>query len=373
MKRFAQSMFTVLVIFLILLVLGGFLYIQHPKFGKNPSGQRLALVQASPNYKQGKLRNLIEKPGMTEGSNIIIEIYKTFFKAIPNREPIAPIPSIQTDLKSLPPNEDVMVWFGHSTVYMQLHGKKFLIDPVLSGTASPFPWGTRAYKGTDIYTVDDLPEIDYLLISHDHYDHLDYETIVKLKNKVKLVVTGLGVGEHFEYWGYPKDKLIEKDWGDKIELGDGISIITESSHHGSGRALGGAKNLWVSFIIQSPERKIFYTGDGGYDKHFVDIGKKYGPFDWALMENGQYDPAWHSVHCHPDEVAQAAEELGTRNMIPVHHSKFSLAKHAWDEPIRRISEYSKNRNYRLATPMIGEVVELNNDQQPFKQWWKDVR
>ncbi|OJU92887.1 MAG: MBL fold metallo-hydrolase [Acinetobacter sp. 38-8] len=290
---------------------------------------------------------------MTEGSNIFIEVYKTFFRPIPNREPIDPIPSVKTDLKALDPKQDALVWFGHSTIFIQLQGKKILIDPVLSGKASPFPWGTRAYKGTDIYTVDDLPEIDYLLISHDHYDHLDYETILKLKDKVKYVVTGLGVGEHFEYWGYPKEKLIEKDWGDKIEFGNGISIITETSHHGSGRALGGGKNLWVSFIIQSPERKIFYTGDGGYDQHFADIGKKYGPFDWALMENGQYDPAWHSVHCHPDEVAQATEELGARNMIPVHHSKFSLAKHAWFEPITRISQYSKDRNYRLATPMIG--------------------
>lgn len=358
---------------LVLITLTGFLSMQHPIFGKNPSGQRLENVQNSVHYQNGKFRNLIEKPGMTEGSNILSEVYKTFFKTIPNREPIDPIPSVKTDLKALNPKQDALVWFGHSTIFIQLQGKKFLIDPVLSGKASPFPWGTRAYKGTDIYTIEDLPEIDYLLISHDHYDHLDYETILKLKDKVKFVVTGLGVGEHFEYWGYPKEKLIEKDWGDKIEFGNGISIITETSHHGSGRALGGGKNLWVSFIIQSPERKIFYTGDGGYDQHFSGIGKKYGPFDWALMENGQYDPAWHSVHCHPDEVAQATEELSARNMIPVHHSKFSLAKHAWFEPITRISQYSKDRNYRLATPMIGELVELDNDQQLFKEWWKNVK
>lgn len=373
MKRFAKSMLIAFAFVLVLIVLTGCLSMQHPIFGKNPTGQRLKNVQQSVHYQNGKFRNLIEKPGMTEGSNIIAEVYKTFFKTIPNREPIDPIPSVKTDLKALDPQKDVLVWFGHSSIFIQLHGKKFLIDPVMSGKASPFPWGTRAYKGTDIYTVDDLPEIDYLLISHDHYDHLDYETILKLKDKVKFVVTGLGVGEHFEYWGYPKEKLIEKDWGDKIDFGNGISIITETSHHGSGRALGGGQNLWVSFIIQSPERKIFYTGDGGYDKHFTEIGKKYGPFDWALMENGQYDPAWHSVHCHPDEVAQATEELHARNMIPVHHSKFSLAKHAWFEPITRISEYSKDRNYRLATPMIGELVELDNEKQTFKQWWKTVR
>jgi len=368
MKRFTEYMFIGFAGVLIILIIIGFLYMQHSKFGRNPTGDRFELVKQSPNYKDGKFRNLIDKPGMTEGSNIVAEVYKTFFKTILNREPIDIIPSTKTDLQSLDLNNDVIVWFGHSTIYMQLHGKKFLIDPVMSGKASPLPWGTRAYKGTDIYTVDDLPEIDYVLISHDHYDHLDYETILKLKDRTKYIVLGLGVGEHFESWGYPKEKLIEKHWGDKVELGDGITIITETSHHGSGRALAGSKNLWVSFIIQSPERKIFYSGDGCYDKHFADIGKKYGPFDWALMENGQYDPAWHSVHCHPDEVAKATEELGARNMIPVHHSKFSLAKHAWYEPITSISAYSQNRNYRLATPMIGELVQLDNEQQSFKQW-----
>lgn len=356
-----------------LLIAASVLYAQQPLFGKIPSGERLQVIESSPNYRQGQFRNLIEKSGMSEGSSIAVELYKTFIKTIPHRNPIDPIPSIKTNLLALDPKQDVMIWFGHSSVFMQLHGKTFLIDPVMSGKASPFPWGTRAYKGTDIYRVEDLPEIDYLLISHDHYDHLDYETALKLKDKVKYVITGLGVGEHFEYWGYPKNKLIERDWGDRIEFDDGISIITETTHHDSRRAFDGGKNLWVSFVIQSPNKKIFYTGDGGYDKHFVEIGQKYGPFDWALMENGQYDAAWRSVHCHPDEVAQATEELNARNMIPVHHSKFSLAKHAWYEPITRIVEYSKSRKYRLATPMIGELVELDNEQQPFKQWWKNIR
>jgi L-ascorbate metabolism protein UlaG (beta-lactamase superfamily) len=373
MKRLTPFMLILFAIAVVLLIVSSFIYTQQPLFGKSPSGERLQLIESSPNYRQGQFRNLIEKSGMSEGSSIVVELYKTFIKTIPHRNPIDPIPSIKTNLKTLNPQQDVMVWFGHSSVFMQLHGKKFLIDPVMSGKASPFPWGTRAYKGTDIYQVEDLPDIDYLLISHDHYDHLDYDTIVKLKDKVKYVITGLGVGEHFEYWGYPRHKLIERDWGDKIEFDDGISIITETTHHDSRRAFDGGKNLWVSFVIQSPDKNIFYTGDGGYDQHFAEIGRKYGPFDWALMENGQYDPAWRSVHCHPDEVAQATEELNARNMIPVHHSKFSLAKHAWNEPITRIVEYSRARNYRLATPMIGELIELDNEQQVFQQWWKNIR
>ena len=366
-------MITLSLIVLFLLIVFVIWSTQQPILGRKPSGSRLQRIQNSPNYRQGQFRNLFEKSGVAESSYLLIEICKTFFRHIPNRDPIDPIPSIKTDLKTLNPQHDVIIWFGHSSVFMQLYGKKFLLDPVMSGKATPLAWGTRAYKGTDIYTVEELPEIDYLLISHDHYDHLDYQTALKLKDKVKYVVTGLGVGEHFEYWGYPKEKLIEKDWGEKIELGDGITIITETTHHDSRRAFDGGKNLWVSFVIQSPNKRIFYTGDGGYNQHFVEIGKKYGPFDWALMENGQYDMAWHAVHCHPEEVAQATVELNARNMIPVHHSKFSLAKHAWYEPITRIVEYSKSRPYRLATPMIGELVELDNNHQVFQQWWKGVR
>ncbi len=160
----------------VLLIAGSAIYTQQPLFGKIPSGKRLQLIENSPNYRQGQFRNLIEKSGMSEGSSIAVELYKTFIKTIPHRNPIDPIPSIKTNLLSLNPKQDVIIWFGHSSVFMQLHGKTFLIDPVMSGKASPFPWGTRAYKGTDIYTVEELPNIDYLLISHDHYDHLDYET-----------------------------------------------------------------------------------------------------------------------------------------------------------------------------------------------------
>ncbi len=356
-----------------LLAIGVTIYLHQPQFGQSPTGERLAKLEQSPNYREGMFRNLVEKPDITEGYSLPVEVYKTFFQDVPRREPIDPIPSIKTNLKALDRKQDVLVWFGHSSLFLQLDGKRFLIDPVFSGRISPLPGARQSYPGTDIYTVDDLPEIDYLLISHDHYDHLDYQTISQLKDKVKYVVSGLGVGEHFESWGYPKHKLIELDWGDKVQLGDGITLTAETAHHGSGRAFRRAKNLWISFIIQSPQRKIFYSGDSGYDPHFAEIGRKYGSFDWAIMENGQYNAAWRAVHSFPEDVAKATESLHARNMIPVHHSKFTLARHAWDEPIRQITKFSAEKNYRLATPMIGELVELDNDTQPFKQWWLGVR
>jgi L-ascorbate metabolism protein UlaG (beta-lactamase superfamily) len=365
-----KTLFVILMALLAFSVIAIAIFMQHPLFGKNPSGERLKKIKQSPHYQNGQFQNMIPKPLISEGHSLIKEVYKTFITQPERQTPSQPLPSIKTDLKTLP--DDHLIWFGHSSMFLKLNGRTFLIDPVMSGSASPISNMTKAYAGTDIYTVDDLPEIDYLLISHDHYDHLDYKTIVVLQDKVKHVVTGLGVGEHFEYWGYSKQKLIERDWFEHIDLDNQLRIYFEPSHHNSGRRYTNSKNLWVSFVIQSPDLKIFYTGDGGYDDRFKEIGQRHGGLDWALMENGQYNIAWRSVHCLPDEVAQATEDLHAKNMLPVHHSKFTLAQHAWDEPIRKISKYSTGRNYRLATPMIGEAINLKSQTQNFQKWWEDI-
>jgi L-ascorbate metabolism protein UlaG (beta-lactamase superfamily) len=257
-------------------------------------------------------------------------------------------------------------------VFIQVGGVRILADPSFSGKASPLPWGTKAYKGSNIYSAADMPVIDYLLISHDHYDHLDYETVLALKNKVKHVICGLGTGAHFERWSYTPQQIIEKDWHETVTANDSVTIHTESTHHDSGRGFTRGKALWMSYLIQSPKTKIYISGDGGYDDRYASIGKKYGPIDWAVMETGQYDKAWQSVHNLPEEVAQATLKLQAKNLLPVHHSKYTLAKHPWDEPLIKITELSQAKPYRLATPMIGEAVRLHDSTQVFKQWWKGV-
>lgn len=349
-----------------------FFYMRQAKFGKLPAGERLARIEKSAHYKDGSFRNLIEKPTLTAGHSILGELYKTLFIKYPNRSPVDSLPSVKTDLKKLPIDSNLIVWFGHSSFYMQLDGKRFLADPVFSGSASPIPGSVKAYKGSNIYTAEDMPEIDYLLISHDHYDHLDYKTILALKNKVKQVVCGLGVGAHFELWGYSPEQIIEKDWHEKVEVAPGYTIFTESTHHDGGRGFTRSKALWLSFLIQSPTMKVYYSGDGGYDNRFAEIGKKYGAIDWAIMECGQYNEAWQAVHELPQEVAQATVQLQAKNMLPVHHSKFTLANHAWNEPLNKITEFSNHKPYRLATPMIGEVVNLNAHAQVFTKWWEVV-
>lgn len=362
----------ILISVLALLAIVTFFYMQQPQFGKAPSGERLARIEKSVHYKNGRFRNLVEKPTISEGYSILGESYKTLFKSWPRRSPVDSLPSVKTNLHDLPADSNVMVWFGHSSVFIQLDGKTFLIDPVFSGKASPFPGSVKAYRGSDIYTAADMPEIDYLLISHDHYDHLDYETIVALKDKVKHVVCGLGVGAHFEYWGYQPEQLLEKDWDEKIAIAQDFTIFTASSHHDSGRGFARGQSLWMSYLIQSPSTKIYISGDGGADDRFAKLTKKHGAVDWAIMECGQYDKAWQSVHELPEEVVTATLALKAKNMMPVHHSKFTLGKHPWDEPLIKISELSASQPYHLATPMIGELVDLKQENQPFKQWWKGI-
>ncbi|WP_347218298.1 MBL fold metallo-hydrolase [Chryseobacterium sp.] len=350
-----------------------FLYMKKAQFGALPEGERLELVKKSYHYKDGKFRNLEEKPTITEGYSFLGEIWRSLMKEYPDTEPSKRLPSIKTDLKAINADKDVIVWFGHSSFFLQLDGVKILVDPVFSGKASPLPWGVEAYKGSDIYTVDDMPEIDYMLLSHDHYDHLDYETVKALQSKVKYVICGLGAGAHYERWGYTRRQIIEKDWGDKLEVKPGFVIYAESTHHDGGRGFKSSQALWLSFFIQSPAMNIYYSGDGGYSERFKKIAEKYPAIDWAIMECGQYNKAWQSVHELPEEVALAATELKAKNMLPVHHSKFTLAKHPWYEPLERISELSRSKPYRLATPMIGEMIILNDEKQPFQQWWKNIK
>ncbi|WP_243732505.1 MBL fold metallo-hydrolase [Pedobacter metabolipauper] len=345
---------------------------QKPQFGKLPSGKRLERIEKSPNYHNGRFHNRVEKPTITEGYSMAGEIYKTIFGKKTRLKPVDSLPSKKINLNKLDRNENVLVWFGHSSVFIQIGGKRLLVDPVFSGKASPLPWGIKAYKGSDVYEMEDIPEIDYLLISHDHYDHLDYETVLALKNKIKYVVCGLGVGAHFEDWGYAPNQILEKDWYDKVDVADGFIIHTETSQHDSGRGFKRGRSLWLSFLIESPTLKIYVSGDGGYDQRFKEIGKKYGPINWAIMENGQYNKAWQSVHNLSEQVDKANLELNAQNLLTVHHSKFTLGRHPWDEPLRQISLLSENKPYRLATPMIGELVNLDNPDQKFEKWWEKI-
>lgn len=365
-----------LVVFLslvLIIAVATYFYMKKPLFGKAAEGARLERMKKSPHFKDGIFHNLNHTPELTEGYTLTGVIYDKLFGDHPRLSPVNSIPSQKVNLLNLPIDANVLVWFGHSSYFMQLDGKRILVDPVFSGNASPIPATVTAFKGTDRYTVEDLPDIDYLFISHDHYDHVDYETLIKLKAKTKKVFCGLGVGADFEAWGYDLANIYEKDWNESIDLGNGFFVHTAPTRHFSGRGFTRNNTLWMSYIFQSPTMKIYIGGDSGYDTHFKQIGNKFGPIDLAILEDGQYDVKWKYIHLLPEQVLQAAKDLQAKRLFPVHSSKFVLANHPWDEPLVKITELNKATKIPLVTPMIGEFVYLKATDQVFKQWWIGVK
>ena len=350
-----------------------FFFLKQPKFGKLPDGARLEQIKKSPNFRDGNFQNLRHTPDLTEGETMLSVLWDFLFSKKTRLKPVDKIPTIKTDLLNLDPGEDILVWFGHSSYFIQLDGKKILVDPVFSGSVSPISFTSKAFKGTDIYSVDDIPEIDYLFITHDHWDHLDYETILKLQSKIKRVICPLGVGSHLEYWGYKANIIVEKDWYEKVDLDSGFVATAVPARHFSGRGFKRNETLWVAFILQTPTMKIFLGGDGGYDNHFSEIGAAIGSVDLAILENGQYDRKWKYIHMMPEEVVQAAIDLKAKAFFPVHSSKFAIANHPWDEPLKKVTENSKSTNLRLVTPMIGEKVILKDTSQQFSHWWERIQ
>lgn len=359
---------------IVLLLAGGgvFAFMSQAKFGRLPSGERLKRVEASPNYRDGKFMNLSPKPPFSEGVTMWRLSLDFFFRRKERPRPSKPLPVRRTDLRDLPLERDAIVWMGHSGLYMQAGGRRFLIDPNFTSCASPFSWKTLSFDGTDLYTAGDMPAIDYMLITHDHYDHLNYETVASLIGKVGVFVCGLGVGEHLEYWGVPAEAIVEMDWNDDMALGDGVTLRVLPTHHFSGRTFRRDPTLWVSYLLETPDRKIYLGGDSGAGPHFADIGERFGPIDVALLENGQYDVNWKYNHMFPEEALDAALKLRAGRVLPIHAGRFELANHPWDEPYRRFSALAEGADFRLMTPMIGEPVWLDEPEQSFSRWWEGI-
>ena len=348
-----------------------YIFLQQPKFGKKSTGERLEKIKQSPNYKNGQFQNLSHTPDLTDGVSYFTVMKEFFFGKSKRSKPATTLPSQKTDLLNLAPNENVFVWFGHSSYFIQVDGKAILVDPVLSGSASPISFTTTSYKGTDVYTPGDFPVIDYLFITHDHWDHMDHSTLLKLKPKVKTIITGLGTGAHLEHWGFDVNKIIEKDWNQAIQLDNGFTVNTTPGRHFAGRGIKRNLALWMSFVLTTPSMKIFIGGDSGYDTHFKTIGGTYGPFDLAILECGQYNRYWKYIHMMPEEVVQAGIDLQTRKLIPVHWAKFSLSLHAWDEPVTRVTAEATKKDMEIITPMIGEAVNLQVPA-PSTGWWQNI-
>lgn len=359
----------------IILALGFFLiivivFMQQKPFGKLPSGVHLEKIKTSPHYRKGHFENLEETPMMAEGASYLKMMAKFMGKGV-DRSPSKTLPFVKTNLTSYHGNRPRLVWFGHSSFLISMPDRNILVDPVFSRRTSPVQYaGMKSYEGTNEYNAADMPEIDLLIISHDHYDHLDYNTIVQLKDKVKRFCVPLGVGQHLRHWGVDESKITELDWWQTSDETAGVKVIATPARHFSGRGFVNNKTLWASFVLQFNGYNIFIGGDSGYDKSFKEIGNRYGPFDIALLECGQYDVQWPFIHMMPEEVAQASIDLKAAILMPVHWGKFTLALHPWKEPIERLSKVAKLKNVNLTTPLIGEAVFLKGSY-PAAEWWNN--
>jgi len=280
------------------------------------------------------------------------------------------LPDVKPDFKSfVSDNSDFKcIWFGHSSLLLKLDDVLILVDPVF-GRSSPVPfYGGPRFQEPPV-TREELPDIDFIVISHDHYDHLEKATVEFFAERNTVFIVPLGISSHLLYWGLKKENIIERDWWGTVRL-SGIEFTAAPARHSSGRTDRRTNyTQWSSWVIRSGKHSLYYSGDSGYGKHFREIGKRFGPFDVVFLECGQYYPAWSS-HLLPEEWPVVIRELKGKKWFPVHWGVFSFAPHEWDDPI--ISAYSSARkhNIQLLTPKIGEIVDLNRSRK-FEQWWVD--
>jgi L-ascorbate metabolism protein UlaG (beta-lactamase superfamily) len=338
-------------------------------FGRSPSGERLERIKRSPNYRHGQFHN-VEPTEVIPSKASFFTMWLEFSRRPKTVVPQSPIPSVNTDLINLRSEKPMVVWFGHSSYLIKSRGYSVLVDPVFSGNASPFRAFGKAFPGSNHYQAEDMPPIDALVLTHDHYDHLDHPTITKLAGSAGKVVTALGVGAHLEYWGVTKDKIIEMDWLEKTELTNDISITALPSRHFSGRRLRRNQTLWCAFALNIHGSKVFLGGDSGYDRQFSIIGGRFGGFDLAILECGQYGRNWPLIHMMPEETVRAAMDLGAKTLLPVHWGKFNLSTHPWDEPVRRLLAQAAAKGQPVATPMIGEPYQVGAPAGSHR-WWDE--
>ena len=263
-----------------------------------------------------------------------------------------------------------LLWLGHSTVLLRIGGKTILTDPILSKRSSPFSFiGPKRTISQLPITAEQLPPIDAVVISHDHYDHLDYATIRKLRSKTTKFFVPLGVAAHLRKWGVRQSQIAELDWWDSTEF-KGMQLTCTPARHFSGRRIGDRyKTLWASWVIDSHGTKIFLSGDTGYGPHFKQIGEAYGPFDLTLMECGQYNELWSNIHMFPEQTVQAHQDLRGKRLLPIHWGAFVLALHPWADSVQRAEKAARAANVSLLAVKVGEMVPFTATNRANSTWW----
>ncbi len=338
--------------------------LSHPAFGlwRHRSTER---IQSSPNWRNGMFRNQIPTPQFTgaHSDRDKNSAWGTLWRFLTDKDtlriPQEPIPAVKNDLKNQPTDSDWLVWFGHSSYLFCLNGKRFLVDPLLQ-PEWPASMMLKAFPGTDIYRPDDLPDIDVLIITHEHWDHMDYATLRDIRERVKQVVCPLGIADYLRYWDYTDEQIIEMDWYDQSPITNHqLQITCLPSRHFSNRLIGKRnQTLWASFMVEDGGRKVYIGGDGGYDKRFAEIYNRFGSIDLAFLENGQYNARWKYIHTTPEDLEKAILDLQARQVFTVHHDKYALSVHPWSEPDSVAHAIATKHAIRLLDAPIGTIVKL---------------
>ena len=353
----------------------GWAVLSQPQFGARMSGARLERAKANPQYRDGRFVNVQPEAPTTLAA--LGDYVVRQFSGDEVRVPPAPVPVRVVDAAALAlaPGASALraLWIGHASTYVELDGLRLLLDPVFAERVSPLPVGPRRFHPPPI-ALADLPPIDAVLVSHDHYDHLDMATVRHLAARGARFFVPLGIGAHLERWGVPTAQIDEMEWWQRRTL-RGVEFVCTPTRHYSGRSLGDrSATLWSSWSVLGPRHRIYYSGDTGYSTHFAEIGSRLGPFDIAFVKIGAYGPgaSWLDIHMSPEQAVQAHRDVRARRMFPVHWSTFNLAYHDWDEPVRRAVAEARRTGVALVTPRVGEWVDADQEFAS-TPWWEAVR
>jgi L-ascorbate metabolism protein UlaG (beta-lactamase superfamily) len=344
-------------------------------FGRKPAGARLERIQASPLWSGAGFRNVFPIPTGLREADAARPSLSDFLCDGNRRVPLGPLPSMNPlDAWSRRPASGLRAtWLGHSTVLLEIDGLRVLTDPVWGVRASPARLaGPKRFQPVPV-ELRALPPLDLVVVSHDHYDHLDYPTIRELAHIDVPFVTSLGVGAHLEAFGIAPERIVELDWWESYTLPDADLVVTAApSQHFSGRGLKDRNaTLWSSLVFRSPRHAVFFSGDTGLTAQYTEIGKRLGPFDLVLLEVGAFHPSWGDIHLGPCNALEALTLLGSGAFLPVHWGTFNLAMHAWDEPAETLLALAPTRGVRLVMPRLGEPIEPAH-AEAITPWWRDV-
>ncbi|MBS9463470.1 MBL fold metallo-hydrolase [Flagellimonas sp. 389] len=367
-------LFTILSIIGVLILTSIIFVNFYPSFGGKVTKEDQKEYAQSKNYNKERFVNEKDVPKNLSFAETLGIMRKFFFTKVTNGSPDKPLKVQKIDSTAIADyNGDTrLIWFGHSAFLLQINGKNILIDPMLSDVPAPHPWlGSGRFSKELPIAIEKISRIDAVLISHDHYDHLDYESIRKLKDKVGHFYVPLGVGVHLKAWDVPNDAITELDWWQEATFSD-LKFVCTPAQHFSGRRFNDRQStLWSSWVIKSMDESIFFSGDSGYSGHFKTIGKKYGPFDFAMMECGQYNESWADIHMFPEETVQAGIDVKAKYIMPIHWGAFKLSLHSWTDPIERVVKKGGTSDIGLVTPKIGEPILLEELSGYNDTWWRN--